>query len=49
MKNKVKKLAQKLADKVKYRKNEQMEDVQVPKVKQQNASIYRQLLYQKLE
>ena len=49
MKNQLKKLTQKLADKVKCRKYEQMEEVKFPKVKKSNASVYRQLFYEKLE
>ena len=43
------KLTQKLADKVKSRKYEQLEEVKLPKVKKSNASVYRRLLYKTLE
>ena len=49
MKNQITKLAQKLADKITSKKYEQMIDVELPKVKKANASIYKQLLYNKLE
>ena len=48
MKNQLIKITQKLAEKVKARKYAKMEDAQVPKVKKSNASVFRQLLYQKL-
>ena len=49
MKNQIQKLTQKLTDKIKCRKYEKMEEeAQVPKVKQSNPSVYRQLLYKKL-
>ena len=48
MKNQIKKLTQKLADKIKCRKYDRMEEVQVTEVKQSNASILRQFLYEKI-
>ena len=49
MKNQITKFAQKLADKVTSKKYEKMVDGELPKVKKANASIYKQLLYKKLE
>ena len=49
MKSQLKKIAQKLADKVTARKYEQLMDQPVPKVEMENASVYRQLLYSKLK
>ena len=49
MKSQLKKIAQKLADKVTARKYEQLMDESVPKVEMKNVSVYRQLLYNKLK
>ena len=49
MKNQIKKIAQKMADKITSKKYEQMTDYELPKVKKANASVYKQLLYNKLE
>ena len=49
MKNQFTKLAQKVADKIKSKKYEKMGDSELPQVKKANASIYKQLLYSKLE
>ena len=49
MKNQLIKLTQKLSEKIKSRKYEQMVDVKQPKVKRSNASKYKQLLYTKFD
>ena len=49
MKSQLKKIAQKLADKITSRKYEQLTDHPVPKVEMENVSAYRQLMYSKLK
>ena len=49
MKSQLKKIAQKLADKITSRKYEQLTDHSVPKVEMENVSVYRQLMYSKLK
>ena len=49
MKSQLKKIAQKLADKITSRKYEQLTDHSVPKVEMENVSAYRQLMYSKLK
>ena len=43
------KLTQKLSDKIKCRKYEQVTDEKPPKVKRSNASVYKQLFYTKFD
>ena len=49
MKNQFKKLTQKLSDKITSRKYEQITDEKLPNIKQSNPSMYKQLLYTKLD
>ena len=49
MKNQLKKITQKIAEKIQSRKYEQICDEAKPKIKKSNAFIHKQLLYTKLE